>query len=88
MDVSWTPGIGMIAPGVRPWTDREEPVDAVCIGDTSADPKEIRIEGPGPLVLFVDVATGRICLPDLDERVGNRCTTLIEHASRDRDALT
>ena len=88
VDVRGPPGVGMVAPWIGPGLDGHEPVFAVAVGAGLADPEEVRIErrrerGLPP----VHVAAARVGLPDLDQRVRDRITVLVEHSARDDAAL-
>src|SRR5260221_5366092 len=87
MDVGRTPGVRVVQPGIRPWANGQEPVHPLCIRQTAAHAEEIRIEGPGPLIAFVQVAAGGVGLPDLQKCVRDRISTVVEHAAGHNDAL-
>jgi hypothetical protein len=66
------PGIVVIAPRIRAGLDGQEAVAAGFVGRAAAAAEEIRVERSLVLVGLVDVAAGRIRLPDLDQRVADR----------------
>src|SRR6266571_1777238 len=88
MDVGRSPGVGVVLPGIRPRTNRQEAVDPILIRQTAAHAQEMRIERPRPLIPFVEVTAGGIGLPDLQERVRHRSPTVVEHAAGHNDALS
>src|SRR5947209_4571201 len=69
MDVRWTPGIGVILPGIGTRTNCQKPIDPLCIGQTATHPQEVRIKRPRPLIPFMEIAASSIGLPDLQECV-------------------
>src|SRR5450631_2022043 len=77
----------MILPGIGTRTNRQKAIDPLIIGQAAAHAQEVGIERSGPLVPLVQVATGGIGLPDLQQRVEQRRALLIEHAARHDDAL-
>src|SRR5260370_26818889 len=87
MNVGRTAGIGVVQPGIRPRTNRQEAVDPCFIRQTAAHAQEVRIERPRPLISFVEVPASGISLPDLQERVGHRMATVVEYATGHNDAL-
>src|SRR4249919_1194603 len=87
MDVCWTPGVWMVLPGIRTRTNRQEAVHTVFIRQAAPNAEEVRIERPRPLIAFVEVTASSIGLPDLQERVWHRISTVVEHASGYNDAL-
>src|SRR5205085_4612541 len=78
---------GVILPGVGAGTDGEEAVDAVLVGQAAANTEKVRVERPRPLVIAVDVAPGRIGLPDLEERVRHGVAMVVEHTPGHDDTL-
>src|SRR5581483_11380924 len=88
MDVSWSPGVRMVHPGIRPRTNRQEPIDAVLIRQTATHAKKVRIERPRPLIPFVEVTTRCIGLPDLQECIRHRNPTVVKHTTGHDNALT
>src|SRR5437899_2954719 len=87
MNVGWTPGIRMVLPGIRTWTNGQKAIDTIFIRQTAANAEEIRIEWPRPLIPLVKVATSGIGLPDFQERVRYGIPTVVEHAAGHNDAL-
>src|SRR6266516_7844997 len=88
MDVGWTPGIGVILPGICTRANRQEPVDPFFIRQTASHAEEVRIEWPRPLVPFVEVTASSVGLPDLQERFRHRIPTVVKHAACHNDALS
>src|SRR5437868_3596792 len=87
MDVSRPPGVGVVEPGIDAWTNGQKGLDPVLIGQATAHAQEIGIEGPRPLIAFVQVAASGIGLPDLQQGVGYRISLVVEHTAGDNDAL-
>src|SRR5260370_25866653 len=87
MDVGRTPGVGMVLPGICTRANRQEPVDTVFIGQAAAHAQKVRIERSWPLIPFVEVAASGIGLPNLQEGVRHRFSTVVEHAAGHNDAL-
>src|SRR5450755_1118881 len=77
----------MILPGIGTWTNRQEAIDPLVVGQAATHAQEVGIERSGPLVPLVQVATGGIGLPDLQQRVGQRRALLVKHAARHDDTL-
>src|SRR5207244_2245484 len=71
----------------RAWANRQEAVDSFFIRQAAAHAKEVRIERSWPLIPFVEVPASGIGLPDLQERVRHRISTVIEHATGHNGAL-
>src|SRR5579884_1756157 len=88
MDVGWTPGIGVILPGISTRPNRQKPIDPLCIGQTPAHTQEVRIERSRPLIPFMEVAASRIGLPDLQECIRHWIATVVEHTTGHNDTLT
>src|SRR6266849_2970666 len=87
MDVGRTPGVGMVKPGVCSWTNRQETIDPIFICQTPAHAQEVGIERPRPLITFVEIPASGIGLPDLQERIWSRISTVVENAPGHNDAL-
>ncbi len=87
VDVGGAPGVVVVLPWVGPGLDRAEGVPAVVVGEGAAGPGEVRVDRRRVLVALVDVATGGIGLPDLDELVAHRASVTVEHPARDHDAF-
>ena len=73
--------------GIGAGLDRDEAIAAVVVGDGAAAAGEVRIERRRVLVDPMAIATGRVGLPDLDQRVANGAAVAPEHATADDDAL-
>jgi len=67
--------------------DGHEPVAALRVGDRASRAAEVGIERGRPPVPPVQVATGRVGLPDLDQRARERLALAVERAAADRDPL-
>ena len=80
VDVRRPPGVVVVAPRVRARLDGRERVAAVVVGEAAADADEVRVERRRVLVALVDVAPGRVGLPDLDELVAYRPAVAVEDA--------
>src|SRR4249920_2017624 len=88
MNMCGTPCVVMVAPWVGAWANRNEAVTSIAVGQRPSAAAEIRIEGRVPAVTLVRVATGRVGLPDLDERRGHRPAALVQHTPLHDDSLT
>src|SRR5437899_348971 len=77
----------MITPRIGSGFDRQEPVAAVIVGHRAAGAGEIRIEGRRVVVDGMRVPSGRIALPDLNQRTANGAGVFIEHTAGDDDPL-
>src|SRR5439155_26155655 len=77
MDVGRSPGVRVIEPGIGSRTNRQEAIDAILIGQTATHAQEVGIERSGPLITLVPVAASSIGLPDLQEGVGQGCSTIV-----------
>src|ERR1700736_4247215 len=88
MDVGRTPCVGMIGPRVGPWSDGDELVGTVLVGNRASSPGKIRIERRVVLLALVPITTARVGLPDLDQSVADWPAGLIEYPSTHDDALT
>ena len=77
----------MIAPRIGAGLDGEEAVAAFVIGQAAAGAEEIRIERRGMLVDLVNITSGGVRLPDLDQRIAHRPAVFVEHAARHDDAF-
>src|SRR5438445_149433 len=78
MDVGRSPGVRVIEPGIGSGTNRQEAIDAILSGQTATHAQEVGIERSGPLIALVQVTASSIGLPDLQEGVGQGCSTLVE----------
>src|SRR6266702_6569845 len=88
MNVGRTPGVGMVLPGIRTWTNRQESVDTVFIRQTASNAKEVRIKRTRPLIPFMEVTSSGIGLPDLQKCVWHWISTVVKHATGHNDTLT
>jgi hypothetical protein len=87
MDMSRSPGIRVIEPGIGSRTNGQEAIDTIVIGQTATHAQEIGIERPRPLIAFVQVAASSIGLPDLQQCMRRRSSMLVEHTACHNDAL-
>ena len=87
MDMVRPPAIGMVAPRVRARLDGIELVAPLRIGNAAPAAPEVRVQRRVVLVVLVDIASGGVGLPDLDQRVGQRATIFVQHPAGDDDAL-
>ncbi len=87
VDVRGPPGVVVVAPRVGARLDRGERVVAVGVGEHPPAAGEVRVQRGRPVVAGVPVATGRVRLPDLDQRVRHRPPVRVQHASGDDDPL-
>src|SRR5437773_2146742 len=82
------PGVAMVLPGVGAWLDRDEAVAALGIGQATPSPGEVRVQRCRVLVVLVEVTSGRVGLPDLDDRVAHRPPVAVQHPTGDDDPLS
>src|SRR5688572_11791092 len=87
MDMGRTPGVEVVAPRVRAGTDGRERIHAIFIRENPAPTMKIRIEWGVMLVVVVQVASGRIRLPDFDERIRYGTPCIVKYTPRDDDPL-
>ena len=79
------PRVEMVRPGIGARLDRVELVAPVQVGHAAPTAEEIRVQRGRMLIGGVDVSTGRVGLPDLDQRVRNTAPKLVEHPPGDDD---
>ena len=87
VDVRGTPGVVMVAPGVRSGTDRRELVAAVVIGLGAPGALEVRVKRRRPAVPLVRVTARRVGLPDLHQGVAQGFALGVIDVAGDDDAL-
>src|SRR5258708_2700826 len=87
MDMSRSPRVGVVEPGIGSWTNGQKAIEPVLIGQAAAHAQEIGIECAGPLIAFVQVASSGIGLPDLQQSVGYWIAVVVEYAASYNDAL-
>src|SRR6266849_2609749 len=80
MNMRGTPRVLMIAPGIRTWPYSNEAISPFTIRECVTAPGEIRIQRSVVLVRLMQIASGRIRLPNFDERMRNRPRVLIHHS--------
>ena len=77
----------MVFPRIRCRFDRGELIRTVIAGDGTTHSGEVWIDGGWVLVTLVNVATGSVRLPNLDELSTNRTAIAVEDTATDFDAL-
>ena len=87
MDVRGPPRVVLIAPRVSAGLDGDKAIAALGVAESAAKSGEIGIERRGVFVATVAIAAGRVCLPDLDQRMRNRPIVFVDHAAAHNDAL-
>ena len=86
--MSRTPGVVVVFPRIRGRFDRGELIRAVVTGNRPADTREIWVDWGRVLVALMDIATGGIGLPDLDELTTHRTTIAVHDLTANLDAFT
>src|SRR6202162_2312628 len=81
------PCVQMISPWIRARLDGDESIRAGVIGQGPAGAREVRVARRVMVVARIQVAPGRIGLPDLDESVADGLPVAVEHATTDDDPL-
>src|SRR5207249_4191400 len=87
VDVGGPPPVEGVVPGIGARSDGEETVLALLVGERAPRAGEVGIERRIVLVLAVQVAPGRIALPELDQRLRNRPAIAVEQPPGEDDAL-
>ena len=77
----------MVTPGIGARFQRMEHITALMIRDAAPTTKKIGVDRCVMPVDLVDVATGGIGLPDLDQCVGLGPAFIIKHPPGDDDAF-
>ncbi len=72
MDVGRPPGVAVVLPWVGARFDGGEAIAPLVIRQAAPPAAEVGIERGGMLVVLVDIATGRIRLPESWNPVGRR----------------
>ena len=88
MNVRRTPCVIVISPRISARPNRNKSEIPVLVRERVAAAFEIRIQWSIVLVHIVPVASRRISLPDLNQRVRNWPAIFIQHPPADDDALT
>src|SRR6476620_12754681 len=83
MEVSWPPAVDVIAKVISARFDRSKKVITVLVSQHSSTAAEIRVYRRDIGVVAMAIASTRIRLPHLDERVGHRTTVAIENVAVD-----
>ena len=73
--------------GIRAWPDGHEAVAPLVVGAARGRAREVRVERRVVLVARVEIAAGRVGLPDLHERPASRTAVLVQHAAAHDDPL-
>ena len=81
------PRVVMVAPGISAGLDRQESIIPFGIGQRPTAAGEIGIERRIVVVDRMRIASGRVGLPQLDQRVRHRPGVFIEQPSRNDNAL-
>src|SRR5690606_26855723 len=87
MNVTRSPSIVVIAPGIGARLDAHECIPPFGISDTAAAAEEVGIDWRVMLVGLVDVPTGGVGLPHFHESVRHRPPHFVEDTSGDDDSL-
>ena len=77
----------MISPGVRAGTDGREAIAALGVRKRMSKTGEVRVERRVMLIVFVEIAAGRVGLPHFHESVRDGVTVFITHDTADDDAF-
>src|SRR3984893_1103861 len=78
----------MVAPRIRSGHDGGEVVITIRIGQGAPATGKVRIERRRMLVRVVEVAPGRVALPDLHQGVSYRKSIVVDHPARYRNTLS
>ena len=87
MNVRRSPGVVVIGPGICSRTNGDEAVAAFGVGDGLSASGEIWIEWGVMLIDCVQVAAGRIRLPDFEQRVRQGAIVFVEHTAAHDDSF-
>src|SRR5271156_1074151 len=88
MNMRGAPRIVMIAPGVCAGLDGLEVVVASLVGDHASRAAEVGIEGSMVLIDLMPIASGGVCLPDLNQCATNRAAVFIQDAAMDKNTFS
>ena len=88
VNVRRPPGVGVVAPRIRGGLDGDEPIPPGRVGGAPASAAEVGIERGRVVVDVVAVASGRVGLPDLHERVRQRPAVGVHDPAEDDDPLS
>src|SRR5690554_6300333 len=83
----WPPRIGMVSPGIWARADCHEFILAVVIGNHATGTGKIWVKRRRMLITLVNITSGSICLPHLDELITHGATLAIDDLAGDRNAL-
>ena len=87
MNMSRSPGVGVVPPWVGSRPNRQESIPTGVVRQTTSHPKEVWIQRSRPLIPLVQVASRRVCLPDLQQHVGDGVPGVIQDPPGDDDPL-
>ena len=87
VNVLWAPGVVVIFPRVSAGPHCDKTVAAVFVGESAAFAGEIRVERRVVLVIFVQVASGGVGLPNFNEGFADGAAIFVDDASADSDAF-
>ena len=87
MDVRRAPRVRMVLPRIGTGLHCDEFIAAVRGGERATRTREVGIERRWMLVALVPVPSGRVRLPDLDERARDGPSVLLEQAAGHDDSL-
>src|ERR1700682_5657884 len=87
MDVSWAPGVLMVAPGVSAGLDGDETISPLVVGQAAAGAGEIRVERRGVVIRRVNISPGGVGLPHLDQRGADWVPIAVDDAAANHDPL-
>src|SRR6266478_9386389 len=83
MDMGWPPAVDVIAKRISARFDRSKKVITVLVSQHSPAAAEIRVYRRDIGVVAMAIASTRIRLPHLDERIGHRATVAVENVAVD-----
>jgi len=87
MNVRGAPSVLVISPRICTRFDGDKPVRALIVRHQSSTAREIRIEWRGVIVEVMAIASGGICLPQLDQRAANWIAVFIDNVPAHDDSF-
>ena len=81
------PVVHLVGPGIGTRLDRAKEVVAIIVGHGPPTAAEIGVHRRQVVVLFVPIASARVCLPDFYQRVAHGLRVLIQNAAVQDDPL-
>ena len=87
VDMSWSPVIHPVRPGIGAWFDCLEGVKPVFICYRSAASAKVGIKRSDVTFFFMAVASASIGLPEFEQRASNADPALIQHPAMDQNPL-